>query len=132
MNRKEKLKMLKEAAYEVICEEKLPTPKNIRYRSPLNGNMKRMGVCQRTREGDYSILINTTIANFVPDPSGKYKNNKTGQRMRRIMGIDIKFEDLLKTMGHEIAHLKFFNHGTEHKCYTKHIVNSLKQKLALS
>ena len=124
--RKEELKV---AMWKVIEQEKLSRPENIQIRSPLYGIRRTAGRCIRSRlNGRYRLIVSTTIATFVKDPNGNYRN-KMGQRLRRVISNDIPDTTILDTAAHEMAHIKFWSHTPEHHAYTQHLLSILKEKL---
>ena len=90
-----------------------------------------MGCCQRIGYGDnirYSIIVTTIKSKFFPDSNGKFKCIKTSQRMRKAaVGEPLTFEKIKQTLAHEIAHLKFWNHGPQHINYTQHILEQINK-----
>lgn len=119
-----------DVAYNVIEEEKLPRPKDIRLRNSLHGTRKRQGTCIKFNEG-YRIIVHTSSAKFVKCKTGKFINKETGERYRRALGQFHPFEKLVEIMAHEIAHLRYWNHDAQHKSYYKHILQKLKDRLGL-
>ena len=125
----DRYRVLKNVAFEVVEKEKLPKPGDIRFPCSLNGTMKRNGTCIKSgRDDTFRIIIHTVRARFVPDPNGKYRK-KNGERFRRIMGIEREFPDVVETVAHELAHLKYWNHDSQHKAYTLHLYEKLKEGL---
>jgi len=126
---------LKNLAYDIIQEERLPMPKDIRFRVSLNGTISREGTCFKDRRvGGFRILIHTVKARFVPvdkDYKGKtyFRKNEPDVKLRRVMGTDKSVQELASTLAHEIAHLKFWNHSTEHTSYTNHLYGLFKERL---
>ena len=123
-------KQLVNVAYDVIDEERLPTPKRIHFKQPLDGCRKVQGVCKKVG-GGYSISVTTTKSNFVEDEKGKYvmKNKGVFKHYRKIMGTERPIDEIKDTLAHEIAHLKFWSHSPEHKSYTKHLLDIINSKL---
>ena len=127
---KELQKRLVSVAYDVIDEERLPRPKYVRLRSSLHGTKRRRGTCIKF-SNDYKILVHTTTAKFIECATGNLIERKTGKRYRRAIGEEHPFEELIKIMAHEIAHLKFWRHDTQHISYTKYIFEKLKCRLGV-
>ena len=124
-------KILIEKSFEMIKEENLPIPTNIRIRQSVIGTMKRNGVCTINHNtGDYTISIVDSKCRFYECPNGKYIEKKTGRRMEKdLVGVERTFKELMETMAHEIAHLKFWKHNQEHKGYTIYLIKKLINKL---
>ena len=116
---------------QIIEKEKLPKQSEIRFRDSLGGVRRRIGVCIKHRIDDsYVIIINTVKTKFFPDPNGKFKSKKTGERLRKaIIGDEVSDDLIVYTLAHEIAHLKFFKHTKEHKLYTEHILEEIKVRI---
>jgi len=125
------LTRLRKAAMEVIKKEELPVPSQIRFRNnSKRGNKHARGRCIKSRaDNKYRILVALFKAKFVPHPEGEYRNRRTGQRLKRINPELCSFEELRKTLAHEIAHLKFWEHTQQHRSYTHHIDEQLKEVL---
>ena len=130
MNEKEKLK-LKQFAFELIEEEGLPKPKEIRFRSPLYGARKTYGRIYKSKlNGDFvKIIVSLTKERFVEDDDGKYIDKATGQYYRRAYGVPMDKDTIVRNMAHEISHLKFWRHDTAHHTYTNYLFKKLKQKI---
>ena len=127
---KEKLKILKEVAIDVIKWEKLPVPKDIIFRYYLNGTLKKKGTCFLNRKSDtFKIVVNITKAKFVPSKDGTYVDRRTKQTFKRMLGELRKFNDIKETVAPEIAHLKFWSHGAQHKAYTDYVLECLNERL---
>jgi len=129
---KEKNKRLVSTAYDVIDEENLPRPKDIRLRPSLGGTISRRGTCQKMYGTDYKILVHTSKAKFIKCATGNLTNRKTGEKYRRAIGEELSYERLVKIMAHEIAHLKFWKHDAQHKSYTDHILSILNFRLGVA
>jgi len=129
MDNKEKTK-LKGFAFEVIEEEGLSKPKEIKFRAPLFGAKRKYGTIYRDiRNGDFiKIIITTTKERFLEDDNGIYRDKATGQCYRRGYGVPLDNETIIMNMAHEIAHLKIWRHGISHRSYTQHILRLLKKK----
>ncbi len=129
-----KEKILLNCAFELIAEENLPLPTEIRFRRSVSGVRKREGACSKKyATNSFSIIINTIESRFYPDKRGKFRDRKTGQRMSRYtQGKEIKFSRVVKTTAHEIAHLKFWNHTPEHTSYTAHLNQLLINRLKVN
>lgn len=125
---KEMNKRLVSVAYDVIEEEKLPRPKEVRLRLSLYGTRSRRGTCIKFAEG-YRIIIHTSEAKFIECENGPLVDRKTKKTYRRAIGEELPFERLVEILAHEIAHLKFWKHDTQHKSYTRNILGKLKQRL---
>ncbi len=120
--------------FEIIEEEDLPKPHEIKFRHSLYGTKKRIGTCisnsnRITGEIKYKIIVHTTKPNFVRDDNGKYRMKKDGLMYRRAVGIFRSFDEMKLTLAHEIAHLKFWNHNVEHLSYTNYILEKINKKL---
>ena len=123
-------KALIEASFSVIKDESLPVPTEIKIRFSVAGTIKRRGVCYINHTtGKYKIVVPDSKARFYESPTGRYIN-KEGKRVEKdLVGIELPFWDIMKTMAHEIAHLKFWQHNQEHKGYTNHILQLIINKL---
>ena len=121
--------ILKQMAFDVIEEEGLPKPREIKFKHTIGGT-KRMGVCMKYRlNNDFKLIINTTKIRWFEDPEGQYKD-KEGTRFRKAtIGEKLSDEDVKETLAHEIAHLKFWQHDAQHKSYTLYILNKINEKL---
>jgi hypothetical protein len=121
---------LKEIGFEVIKEYNLPSVKDILFKASLSGTRKRDGSCIRYRKSnEYKICVNTTDARYVEDPNGKFVNKITKIKYRRLLiGKEKPFETICIVLSHEIAHLKFWNHNTEHLSFTKELTEVIKNK----
>lgn len=121
--------ILKYVAFDVAEKEKLPKPSDIRFPRSLNGTMKRHGTCIKNKtNNNFKIIIHTIKARFVLDPNGKYRNKK-GERFRRVMGIEREFKEVVDTVAHELAHLKYWKHDAKHKSYSLFLCEKLKEGL---
>jgi len=123
---KERYDKLKELGYEVIREEGLPVPTDIKFKFYLNGTHQE-GTCFRKsceNTNSFRILINTIRPKYVFD-----KEKRT--RMRRVMGTERPFKQIIDTTAHEIAHLKFWDHGPQHTSYTNYLFDKLKEKMGV-
>lgn len=132
MNRN-RIKILGECCLEVIKQEGLPKPRKISFR--IGGYLHRRGTLYRKHslsdsdKDKYHIIIYLAKAKFICDNTGRY-NNEYGTRLRKMVGGEkIPFPKIIKTSAHEIAHLKFFNHGAQHRSYTDTILIKLKTAL---
>lgn len=131
------LKQLVGIAYDIISEEHLPRPKFIKMRNSLSGVKSRMACCHRIRDVAsnscaYNITVNIISARFVKCTEGKYVDRKTGERFRRAIGDRIPFAKIVEHTAHEIAHLKYWKHNLQHRSYTQHILDKLKQRLGMT
>ena len=129
---KQDIYKLTEIAYKVIKYEKLPKPIEIKFRNPISGVRKTLGICTKIQkcvdETYYSIIVSTIKAKFYPDPTGRFKCLKTGQQVRKAtVGEEISLDKIKYTLAHEIAHLKFWLHNTQHKAYTEYILNQINK-----
>ncbi len=128
---KDQIYKLTEIAYRVIKHEGLSKPSEIRFRNPISGVRKTMGVCTKIKNeyGDeYNIIISTIKAKFFPNINGKFICNKTGQKLRKAeIGENLSLKEIKDTLAHEIAHLKFWNHSASHKNYTEHILTQINK-----
>lgn len=116
------------AGYKVIEEEGLSKPKAIVFTYCKNGTIRKLGGIWKNRYNDeYKIKINTTKANFVLDKNGRYMDKK-GNKYRREPKLRSD-EEILDTLAHEIAHVKFWNHDAQHKSYTNHIKLKLRTEV---
>ena len=117
-----------QVAFKVIAEEGLPEPTYIRYRCPKAGAKRSHGVCHKMkRTGEYHITLPITNRKFIETPNGVFKDKKGKTYMPKVVPFSLK--ELTKTMAHEIAHLKFWNHGPEHRSYTTYILSKLNSHL---
>jgi len=118
---------LVEIAYDIIKDEQLPKPSEVRFLAPLAGTRNRRGTCIHRRiEDKFKIIVYTTIANYVEDPKGKFVNKITKKKMRRLaVGKKLSILEIKKTLAHEIAHLKVWKHDAQHKSYTNYILDKI-------
>jgi len=122
--------MLIEIGYDIIREEKLPIPKEIKLINTVLGTRRTKGNCTRHKITDeFKIRVNIRTAAFIPNPLGKYICRKTGERVERIMGKIMSLNEIKDTLAHEIAHLKYWNHDAQHTSYTKHILDRINTRL---
>jgi len=114
-------------SYEIIKEEKLPKPGQIKFLSPLSGIKKRLGTCiHRKIKEEFKIIVYTTIADYVDDENGNLINKKTNKKVRRLLlGKELSINEVKHTLAHEIAHLKFWKHDAKHKSYTEHLYKKI-------
>jgi len=126
---KDEKKQLIKIGYKVIESENLPVPSNIKILSPFAGIRTRNGTCiLQKRNNSYKIIIYSRVADYENDPKGKFINDKTGIKCRRLaVGKDRSLNEIKETLAHEIAHLKFWDHGAQHKSYTNHILNKIEE-----
>ena len=133
---KDSWKLLAKAAREIIIDEELPRIDELKFRSPLNGVMGHSGVCKKRKTltkgyHQYTIILTTTMPKFVKTEKGKHthisKDRKT--YYRRVKGDWRPWKDLVNTMAHELAHLKFWDHTPSHKSYTNHLHKLLDIKI---
>ncbi len=130
MSRRDYYNNLKRIGYEVMEEEGLPRPTDINFRISLNGTKKRLATCFRSALTDnYRILIHTVNAKYIPCDDGNAIDRRTGQKYRRVSGDFRSNEDIIKSLGHEMSHTRFWQHGPQHTAYTRHLVNKIKEKL---
>lgn len=140
----EKLELYKKIAYEIIDEQKLnyletkdivlefKIDVKIIYRSPADGTLKRQGtIIINMKKRLARILIYTTTAQFFEDYDGKYTMKNSRKKFTRGIGKDISKENLKDTMCHELAHLRYFRHGSNHRRYTEYLINEFDSKLML-
>jgi len=129
---------LTQIAYKVIEEEELPRPEIIKFSHPVYGTHRRKGSCikKKSRGSDnfvYTIIVSTISAKFVPIHStytGRtYIFRKTGERVRKVKGDKRDNDEIIKTLAHEIAHLKIWRHNIIHKNYTQHILKKILENL---
>jgi len=126
---KEEYKLLKDIAYEVIIEEQLSVPTEIKFKNPLNGANRRMGAnIWNKLYNTYKISVTTTEAQFVEDDNGTLIN-KQGKKYKKLLGKERNFNDIKLTLAHEIAHIKYRKHNKEHKNYTQQIIKLINNKL---
>jgi len=127
---KEDIRRLKYIAFDVIEEEHLPKPKDIKFRYALSGVKARQGCCIRNKlNNNFRIIVNLVIAKFFEDNNGKF-TNKEGKHFRRAeIGQELNFDEIKENTAHEIAHLKFWEHSAQHKVYTSHILLKLNERL---
>lgn len=120
--------VIREVAFEIIKEEELPAPDKILFKENLFGT-KKSGTLARYKSTDtYKITINLIKPRFVEDENGKY-HDRIGNRYRKAVGEERSMHKVINTVAHEIAHLKFWNHGPSHMSYTNHLNNVIKEKL---
>ena len=132
MSRRDFFNKLRQIGFEVVKQENLPMPADIKFIVSLDGTRRVVGVCtQKKIDSSFKIKIHTVEAKFVQDYEGKYKDKTTGIRLRRVSGDFRSEEDLVNTLAHEIAHLKFWKHGAQHISYTNHLEDIIKTKLAI-
>lgn len=127
----EKIIQLRNVGYDVIKEEKLSKPKEIKFRFSLSGTKCISGTCiRKTYNNSFRIIINLVKVKFFEDENGSYTDNKTNKKYKKaLIGEEISFNNLKKTLAHEIAHLKFWNHTPQHKSYTNHILKKINQRI---
>ncbi len=134
----EKIKQLREAAYKIIHSERLPVPKDIKFRYSVSGTREQAGVCIKKRYNNgYRIIIGLVVAKYfeiTKEETKKMKscyfNEKKGLYYKRAkIGDERELDNIKSTLAHEIAHLKFWNHTPEHKGYQKHILKELNQHI---
>ena len=123
MERKEKLQLIKDTAFELIEEERLTKPNKITMRNSLSGVRKRYGALTKSRhringKERISIVVNTIEARFYEDPKGRFRDKKGNRFSRYLTGKKIDIKEIVHTMAHEIAHIKFWNHTPQHHSYT--------------
>lgn len=131
----ENRKILSECGQKVIQDENLPMPSKIIFR--IGGYNKRNGTLYRTKTQlndsgfDYKIILYMAKAEFIPDPNGQFID-KDGNKLRKgVCGKLRSFSEIVETLAHEIAHLKYLRHGAEHKHYTDIIYNKINNELKL-
>jgi len=126
---REELKMLAICATEVVDEENLSKPTEIKFINNVKGNKRYQAMCiQSNATGRYRINICLRKANFERDPRGKLVNKK-GERFVRTAGAIISYKQTIHNMAHELAHIRFWEHNPEHTSYTKHLEERLILKL---
>ena len=118
-----------QAAFKVIAEEGLPEPTYIRYRYPKAGAKSSHGTCHLNKVlKEYHIVLPLTNRTFIENSKGTFRGRKDG-KMYSPKVVPFTLKQLTKTMAHEIAHLKFWNHGPQHKSYTEYILSKLNVHL---
>jgi hypothetical protein len=116
------------AGYKIIEQEGLPAPKSIRFRYSRNGTRRKLGGCTKYKIDDsYRLNINTSKAVFIPNKKGRYRDTK-GIRYARKSQLRTD-EEIIDTLAHEIAHLKYWEHGPQHKSYTEAIKLKLRTEV---
>jgi len=124
------LERFRHIAYEIIKEEKLPKLIELKFRAPLGGCLKRLGTCFRINDDLFKIIIYTTKARWFKDEKGTYLDRNTKCAVRRAsVGEKVSHNELKNTIAHEIAHMKYWKHGKNHKQYTEKIFKMIKTKL---
>ena len=127
---KEFLDKLRCKSFEVIVEEQLPEPETINFRYSDKGVRTKKGSLHRYRNNDtYKIIIDMVEPRYVKDLKGKLLNRQTGERLRQVCGKVRTKAEVMAIVAHEIAHLKFWNHTSQHKSYTNHILEQLQIKM---
>lgn len=132
MNRDEFYTILKEVAFGVIEDEGLSTKGKIRFKKTVGGTRRKSGDCIKLNNVDgydYAINIHTTTARFFEDINGRFKDNKGGRWRKAAVGKLRCLNEIIDTLAHEIAHLKFWAHNVQHTGYTVRIFTLLKNKL---
>ena len=120
---------LAKCAVKLAEQEELNVPDEIKFTAPLNGTKRLKGRCIHHKRDDiFKITIGLRNAKFVESEDGKYTQRKTGKHFKHVMGDWIEFRSVVHTMAHELAHLKFWNHGPQHIGYT---TNLFKQLVAM-
>jgi hypothetical protein len=118
---------LKMAMLKVIEEEQLPMPKKIMFRYPMKQNRKSLGRCIKNKiSNEFKITLTMTTPVFVLDENGAYRNRRTGQRYSKSGIQHLTEEQMINTASHEIAHLKYWNHNSQHQSYTNYIIQKIK------
>lgn len=117
-------------AYKVINEEGLPVPKKISFRYNTRGVIRKSGICKKQTSHldntkEFSITISITKNEFYEDENGKYFDEKLQKRVSKKI-VHCSSEEIQKTLAHEIAHLKFWNHDPEHVSYTNYILDKIR------
>lgn len=104
---------------------------DIKFRHPMGGNKTKAGVIAKKRfDNIYRITITTTKCDWIEDEiKGTHIDNKTKKLIRRHdIGVLCEPDEIVETLAHELAHLKFWKHDYSHKKLTKEIFNKIKQK----
>lgn len=126
---KEEQEQLGEAMANIAKRENLNL-KAIKFCALWKGTKRRKGVCVHHRKQDYyTIRLHTIEATFVEDVNGRYQTKDGKRWSRKTLGTPIKFEEIVKTAAHELAHIKYFQHNLKHKIYTKDILEMLISEL---
>jgi len=118
--------------YEVIREENLPQPNRILIRHPTQGGHRSAGTTLKMRSTGGNLRITITISSplYVLDPNGRFHDRKNKNIKYRYEGWqEVSKEKIIFTAAHEMAHLKFWNHGPEHQSYTTHLLEKLSKLL---
>jgi len=119
-----------ECAYKIIREEGLPSPTQIRFINSLSGLEKREGTCIKSLyTNTYRIIIHLTKAKYIKDDNGRYIRSDGIRCRKAVIGEKRTVPEIIKILGHEIAHLKFWKHNSQHISYTNHIIEKLKNKI---
>lgn len=133
-----KIVELRDSAYNIISEEKLPRPTNIKFRSSMRGTRLTGGCCIKNKyKNEYRIIIHLVVAKYfkITEEEAKeiknyYINKKDNTYYKRAMkGNEKSFDNIKTTLAHEIAHLKFWDHTPEHLSYTQHILKKINQRI---
>lgn len=119
---------LVEIAYEIIKIEKLPKPEYIRFFTPVFGHLKRRGTIAKNND-KFSIRIYTKTSSFFDDEDGKFVNKKTGKKCTRGVGRYLTHDEIVNTVAHEVAHLKFWQHNAQHKSYLTYIKQMIMDRV---
>jgi hypothetical protein len=136
----ERLKILGDCATEVIRERQYPMPNLIKFVAPKKGYKSQLGVCKKrtnskTKETTYEIRVSIIKPKFILCEEDKHKHKtyrlKGQSGVYRIgdVGEVISFRDIINTMAHETAHLKYWRHTYLHKHTTDVIEKELISKL---
>lgn len=123
-------KTLVETAYDIIADEKLPKPSSIKIRRSLMGTKRKAGTCLfRKSTKEYKIIIHGTTAKYVKCENGNLIHKKTKEKYKRVLGEELPIQQVIHTIAHEIAHLRFWNHDEDHKNYTEYIYELICKRL---
>ena len=120
---------LKAIAFEIIDEEGLPVPKSIIFKQNLFGTIKGGSLTKYKRDNSYKITINLNRRKYIEDENGRYRDRVGTKRYRKAYGEERTLKETINIIGHEIAHLKFWNHDPTHYSYTQHLSSVIMEKL---
>jgi len=113
--------------YKVIKDESLPMPLRILIRQPTRGGHRSGGKCISLHD-KFKLIITVRKPVFVLHTNGRFRD-KNGNKYKCLGWHDVNKERAIEIAAHEIAHLKFWNHDTQHKSYTNYLIEVLTKQL---
>jgi hypothetical protein len=118
--------------YEIIQEEKLIYPKRILIRHPTQGGHASSGktIKMKTNNDNHVITITISAPKYTLDENGRFYSKKDRSIKYKYEGWhEVSRERVIETAAHEMAHLKFWNHGPQHTSYSMYLFGKLVMKL---